>query len=110
MKGFFKKNKEVFLVFLLFFLVFYFLQFRVSNIIEYDGYLHIKTAELMKNGLIRRFYWTENSILNADNYADIQFLFRLLLIPFTFLGMDYGAKLAAVISFSLLFVFFYCYL
>ena len=110
MKGFFKKNKEVFLVFLLFFLAFYFLQFRVSNIIEYDGYLHIKTAELMKNGLIRRFYWTENSILNADNYADIQFLFRLLLIPFTFLGMDYGAKLAAVIFSSLLFVFFYFYL
>src|SRR3989338_5971674 len=86
--------KGLLVVFFLFVVILSFIQFSVKDIIGFDGYLHIKAADLIKeNGFFKEFPWTVNSILNTK-YADIQLLFRLALIPFTFFGLINGAKIA----------------
>ena len=86
------------------------MQFIVPQIIGYDGYLHIKTAEIIKQkGFIKEFPWAEHTIL-SDNYADIQILFRILLIPFTFFGLNLGAKIASVLFGAVCFTIFYWFL
>ena len=96
-KKWFTENKKVLSIFFLFFIIFYILQFRVPEIIGYDGYMHIKIAELTKEGIIKEFPWTTESILK-DNYSDHQFLYRILLIPFTFFGLMFLFILLTVIS------------
>ena len=109
-KDFLKKNKNIILVFLLFFVIILFIQFRVKEIIGFDGWLHIKMADIIKKeGFIQSFPYTTESIL-ADNYADVQLLFRVLLIPFTYFGLMFGAKIAAALFSALCFTFFYWYL
>jgi len=109
-KGFLKRNKSLFLVFILFLVVISFMQFRVDEIIGYDGWYHMKMADVVKEeGFIKEFPYTTESIL-ADNYADLQWLFRVLLIPFTFFGLMLGAKIASVLFSALCFTFFYWYL
>lgn len=109
-KEFFKKNKSIFLVFLLFLIIISIMQFRVKEIIGFDGWLHIKMADIIKeDGFIKEFPYTTESIL-AENYADLQLLFRVLLIPFTYLGLIYGAKIASILFSALCFTFFYWYL
>jgi len=94
-------------VFILFLLLFSFFQFQSSHIIGHDGYLHIKVAELIKeNGFFKEFPFITQSILNS-NYADTQFFFRVLLIPFTLLGLVLGAKISAIIFSALFFSSFY---
>jgi hypothetical protein len=86
------------------------MQFTVPEIIGYDGWLHIKSADLIRNnGFTKQFPYTTESIL-SQNYADTQFLFRVLLIPFTWLGLINGAKLASILFATLAFTFFYWYL
>ncbi len=109
-KEFLKRNKSIFLIFLLFLIITSIMQFRVKEIIGFDGWLHIKAADIIKEeGFIKEFPYTTESIL-AENYADIQLLFRLLLIPFTFLGLIQGAKIASILFAALCFTFFYWYL
>jgi len=109
-KPFFEKNKSLFLVFLLFLITISIMQFRVKEIIGFDGWLHIKMADIIKEqGFIKEFPYTTESIL-TQNYADLQLGFRILLIPFTYLGLIYGAKIASIVFAALCFAFFYWYL
>ena len=102
--------KGLLVVFFLFVVILSFIQFSVKDIIGFDGYLHIKAADLIKeNGFFKEFPWTVNSILNTK-YADIQLLFRLALIPFTFFGLINGAKIAAIVFGASCFTVFYWYL
>jgi hypothetical protein len=75
------KNRKIILAFIVFLAIFSVIQFTVVNIIGFDGYYHIKTADIIKkDGFIKEFPWAKHTIL-SDNYADIQILFRILLIP-----------------------------
>ena len=104
-----KKNKII-LVFFVFLVILAVMQFTVQQIIGFDGYLHIKNAEIIKQeGFIEEFPWAENTIL-ADDYADIHILFRILLIPFTFFGLELGAKIAVVLFGAVCFTIFYWFL
>ena len=108
MKDFLTKNKSIFLVFLLFLSITSIMQFQVKEIIGFDGWMHIKAADMTKEGFIKEFPVTE-SIL-SHNYADLQLGFRILLIPFTYLGLINGAKIASILLTTLCFTLFYWYL
>ena len=102
--------KKIALVFFMFLVILAIMQFTVQQIIGFDGYLHIKSADIIKQeGFIQEFPWAENTIL-ASEYADIQILFRVLLIPFTFFGLELGAKIAAVFFGAICFTVFYWFL
>ena len=104
------KNKKIILVFFVFLVILAIMQFTVQQIVGFDGYLYIKTADIIKQeGFIKEFPWAENTIL-ADNYADNHMLFRVLLIPFTFFGLELGAKLASVFFGAICFTVFYWFL
>lgn len=108
-KRFFRKNKSLFIVFILFLIIISIMQFSVKEIIGFDGWLHIKTADIIKNqGFIKEFPYTTESILN-QNYSDLQLGFRILLIPFTY-NLIHGAKMASILFAALCFTFFYWYL
>ena len=110
LREFLKKNRSVLLVFLLFLIIIFIMQFRVPEIIGYDGWLHMKAADIIREkGFIQDFPYITESIL-SQSYSDPQILFRVLLIPFTFFGLILGAKIASVIFASLCFTFFYWYL
>ncbi len=100
--------KKTALAFAVFLLIFTIAQFMYPYILGFDGYYHIKAAEIVKeNGLIREFPWARYTIL-SENYADIQFLFRLLQMPFiAFFGISLGAKIAASLFPSVAFALFY---
>jgi len=86
------------------------MQFTAPNIIGFDGYYHIKAADIIKKqGFIKEFPWAKHTIL-SDSYADIQILFRILLIPFTFLPLIFGAKLASILFSTAAFIVFYWFL
>ncbi len=104
------KNKKIAYAFFLFLILFGIMQFTVPNIIGFDGHFHIKIADLIKEkGFFKEFPYTQNSIL-SERYADIQVLFRIILIPFTYLGLNFGAKIAAIIFASICFTVFYWFL
>ena len=103
-------NKKIIIASIVFLIISSIMQFTVPNIIGFDGYYHIKTADIIKKeGFIKEFPWAKHTIF-ADNYADIQILFRILLIPFTFLGLEFGAKIASILFITLLFIVFYWFL
>ena len=106
-----KYNKiQLLLVFILAFLYFYSLQFSTHNLVGYDGYYHVKLAYTYRTqGLITEFPWMYYTIFR-DNFADDQFLFHLLLIPFTFGNLILGGKIAIVIFTSLSITVFYWFL
>jgi hypothetical protein len=104
------KNRKIILASIVFLIIFSVMQFTVPNIIGFDGYYHIKTAEIIKHeGFIEEFPWAKHTIF-SNNYADIQILFRILLIPFTFLGLSLGAKIASILFSTIAFVIFYWFL
>ncbi len=110
LKDFLRKNKSILLVFLLFLIIISIMQFRVKEIIGFDGWLHIRMADILREeGFIKEFPYTTESILTED-YADLQLLFRILLIPFAFSGLINGAKIASILFATLAFTFFYWYL
>ena len=109
-RGLLKRNKGLFLVFILFLVVISFMQFRVNEIIGFDGWMNIKMADIIKEeGFIQEFPYTTESILSTS-YADLQLLFRIILVPFTFFGLMLGAKIASILFSTLAFTFFYWYL
>ena len=80
-------------------------QFSTPNLAGNDGYYHIKLAQVMRqNGLHPPFFWLPLTILNARDYYDHHFLYHMLLIPFTFGDLRYGAKWASVIFPTLTFL------
>ncbi|MCH8329142.1 MAG: hypothetical protein IIB81_01990, partial [Nanoarchaeota archaeon] len=104
------KNKKIIIVSVIFLIIFSIMQFTVTNIIGFDGYYHIKTADIIKKqGFIKEFPWATHTIL-SDSYADIQILFRILLIPFTFFNLNFGAKIASILFSTIAFVVFYWFL
>ncbi|HJN56434.1 MAG: hypothetical protein QF436_01450 [Candidatus Woesearchaeota archaeon] len=103
------KHKNL-LVFIAFLIILGIMQFTSPYIIGFDSYLHIKAADIIKNqGFIKEFPWAEHTIL-SNNYADIQLLFRIILIPFTFFSLDLGAKIASILFSAIAFAVFYWFL
>ena len=103
-------NKKILIAFILFLMLFSIMQFTVPNIIGFDGYFNIKAADIIKKeGLIREFPWAEHTIL-AEDYADVQFLFKILLISFTFFNLEFGAKIASILFAAACFSVFYWFL
>jgi hypothetical protein len=85
-------------VFLLCFLLTSYFQFQTPFIPEEDGYYHIKFAWLLRHhGLFRDgFPWAYFSLWR-DGFSDGAVFFHLLLIPFTFMDLESGAKLATCV-------------
>jgi hypothetical protein len=74
------------------------IQFATPNMVDNDGYYHIKLAQLMREeGLQPKFPWLPMSVLNASDFVDHHFLYHVLLIPFTSGDLRQGAKWASVI-------------
>lgn len=93
------------ILFSLFFLGMAWIQFATPDLLDNDGFYHIKFAYLMRTqGLKPTFIWLPLSILNASEFYDHHFLFHIALIPFTFGDLRLGAKWAAVIFSSLAFL------
>ena len=93
------------LLFVLFIALMYLIQFSTKNLVGTDGYYHIKFSSLMRTeGLKPGFPWLPLTILNPGEFADHHFLFHVLLIPFTFGDLVFGAKLASVLFASFAFL------
>ncbi len=77
------------------------IQYATPSIPEFDGYYHIKLAQLIReNGFLRSFPWLPLTTF-SERYSDMHLLFHYLLVPFTFFGLMEGAKLYAVLSSTL---------
>jgi hypothetical protein len=78
------------------------IQFSIPTLFGADGYLHIRMAEFLRDlGPHYNFHWARYSTF-ATNFADKDFLYHVVLIPFTyfhdiFFGMKVSAALFAVI-------------
>src|SRR3989344_925259 len=100
------ENKNIIIASTIFLLIFSIMQFIVPDLIGFDGHYHIKAADIIKKeGFIKEFPWAKYTLL-SDSYADIQLLFRLFLIPFTFFGLNLGAKIASVMFAAIAFTIF----
>ncbi len=86
-----------------------YIQFAGPNIVDYDGYYHIKTAELIRQqGLPLAFPWLKFTILDEAGYTDHHLLMHILQIPFTWTGdLRLAAKLAPVAMATFAFTIFY---
>lgn len=74
------------------------IQFATSNLVDNDGYYHIKLAQLMRQeGWRPAFPWLPLTVLNAHDFVDHHFLYHVLLMPFTYGDLREGAKWASVI-------------
>lgn len=87
------------------------LQFSIPTLFGTDGYLHIRMARfLAERGLVRTFPWTQYSVF-LEQFSDKDFLFHLVLVPFTWFGDIFrGAKLASALFFAFLYVITYLFL
>lgn len=85
------------------------IQFAGPNIVDYDGYYHIKTARLMRDqGVPLRFPWLKLTVIDEPRYSDPHMLMHVLQIPFTFLSdLRLAAKLAPVFFAAITFTIFY---
>ena len=83
-------------------------QYSIPTLWEADGYYHIRMAEAVRReGPVKKFHWARYSYF-ATNFADKDFLYHVLLIPFTaFSGFFPGAKAAAVFFAFLLFLAYF---
>ncbi len=96
-------------IFFLFFTIFAFIQFSSPNLAGTDAYYHIKHAYLIRTegfSAVRNFPWISYSIINKYP-ADFCFFYHILLIPFTYLGLITGLKVASALFSSLIFVVFF---
>jgi hypothetical protein len=95
------------LCYIFFFLLNYYHQFSSPYILDIDGYYHIKVAFLFRTeGLFDDFPWAYFSTWK-NSYFDKDFLFHVMLFPFTFGDLVRGAKLATVVYSSLFYVVLY---
>ena len=96
----------VYLVALLAGLALAWIQYSTPYIVEFDGYYHIKMADLLREqGFIGSFPWLPFTTF-SERYADMHLPLHYLLVPFTFLGLTAGAKLYAVVSSTAVFLVF----
>lgn len=88
--------------------VLYAAQFSIPTLFGADGYLHIRMAHFIREfGFNYHFHWARYSVF-ATQFADKDFLYHLLMLPFTFLpGLIFSAKVTALIAAAALFVVFY---
>ncbi|HST23561.1 MAG TPA: hypothetical protein VLR90_20790, partial [Blastocatellia bacterium] len=86
-----------------------YIQFAGPNIVDYDGYYHIKTAYLIREqGLALDFPWLKFTILDEAHYTDHHMLLHVLQMPFTFVGdLRLAAKLSPVFLAAFAFTIFY---
>jgi hypothetical protein len=97
---------KTFFIFLLFTVIFSLIQFSSQNLAGADSYYHIKHGYIYQmEGLSQNFPWLQNNFSNG--YSDPYFLYHILLIPFTFGNLIFGAKLAAILFVSFIFTLFY---
>lgn len=86
-----------------------YIQFAGPNIVDYDGYYHIKAAQLIREqGLKIDFPWLKFTILDEAHYTDHHMLLHVFQIPFTYVGdLRLAAKLASLALATLAFTVFY---
>ncbi|MCI0487852.1 MAG: hypothetical protein L0229_14770 [Blastocatellia bacterium] len=86
-----------------------YIQFAGPNIVDYDGYYHIKTAQLIREqGLPIDFPWLKFTILDEVHYTDHHMLLHVFQMPFTFTGdLRLAAKLSPVALAAIAFMIFY---
>jgi len=86
-----------------------YIQFAGPNIVDYDGYYHIKTAYLMREqGVPLSFPWLKFTILDEAHYTDHHMLLHVFQMPFTLIGdLRLAAKLSSVALAALAFAIFY---
>jgi hypothetical protein len=86
------------------------LQFSDSNLTENDGPYHIAMAQTIReHGITRKFEWTQFSVWK-ENYSDKDFLFHVMLIPFTLGDVDsaiIGGKIFLVLLTGSIFASFF---
>ena len=93
--------------FLFSFAILFWIQFASSNLVDYDGYYHIKISSLIReHGIPTDFPWLPYTILDESRFTDHHFLFHLLQLPFTYIGdLRLAAKVSAVFFASCTFTF-----
>lgn len=84
-----------------------FAQFATPTLYGFDGYYHIRMADLIRDsGPIRDFHWARFSTFST-HFTDKSFLYHLMLIPFTFIpNIFLGAKISCCL-FAILFLFIF---
>lgn len=72
------------------------LRSAATGLYDLDGYYHIRYAEILgSRGIFRTFPWWQETFLR-ERWADKDFLYHVLLIPFTWGDLLTGAKVAAI--------------
>jgi asparagine N-glycosylation enzyme membrane subunit Stt3 len=86
-----------------------YIQFAGPNIVDYDGYYHIKTAYLIREqGVPLDFPWLKFTILDEAHYTDHHMLLHVFQMPFTFIGdLRLAAKWSPIALAALAFTIFY---
>ncbi|HKP85874.1 MAG TPA: hypothetical protein VJZ26_07255 [Blastocatellia bacterium] len=86
-----------------------YIQFAGPNVVDYDGYYHIKTAYLMREqGVPIDFPWLKFTILDEAHYTDHHMLLHAFQMPFTFIGdLRLAAKWSPVALAAIAFTIFY---
>ncbi len=74
-------------LFVLLLILFGYIQFSTTGMVDVDAYYHTKMADLIRTeGFKPEFKWLPLTILNAKDYVDHHFLFHVFLVPFTLVG------------------------
>jgi hypothetical protein len=101
MKASTRADIGVFLFFLASLLIFSLHIFSQTKLLSFDGFYHIAYARLYwERGLFTEFPWMHFSIAR-EYWADHHFLFHLLLLPFSKLGVLKGQQWAGAVFGSL---------
>lgn len=85
------------------------IQFSGPNIVDFDGYYHIKMASLIRQqGLPTPFPYLPFTILDEKGYTDHHLLLHVVQIPFSYLeDLRLAAKLSSVFCAALAFTAFF---
>ncbi len=95
------------LPFLVFIALSLFLQYSTPYLVGYDGYFHIKFSYLLRDyGFIDRLPWLQFTIYK-EHFRNHHLLFHYLIIPFTYLDLMTGAKIAASFFMAVAWYVFY---
>lgn len=79
------------------------IQFSKPELLGADAYYHVRVAQVIsQQGILDEFPYTQASVFR-DHYADKQFLFHVLLIPFLGEDLVFGPKLLSVLLTAFLF-------
>lgn len=93
-------------LFLLILLFITLIQFQTGFVVGTDPYYHVQVSNLGTSLLWKAFPWTQTNLF-AKHFADKEFLFHVLLMPFVYAGGLFGAKLATVLFATMAFTAFY---